>query len=170
MNSLLEKPISKQERMVTANLALAYFAPETTLALVRGAVQVRWRSVSRDHRRRWQTSGRQDFYPTWSNSWPHGGTCCTALSQLVRWIQGNPVLPLASWRFWCGPTMKLACHDDNDRGADLLAVLMAGGYPKRVPCVLCKTLIDTNLDWWNQVGLSGPYCSHNAGCRQHTPS
>ena len=79
--------------------------------------------------RRWMTRG-QDFYPVWKRMWSGGGTSMTALSQLVRWCKGAPVLSLSTWRYWCSSTVALL-----ELGQ--IKPIEAAGYPESVPCVLC---------------------------------
>lgn len=155
------------DRLRVANAAIAFFAPETTISVESGRVVVRWRSYrDEQYSRRWQCHRGQDFYPTWSRKWGHGGTCCTALSQLVRFVQEKPVLPMSTWEYWCSPKIALA----RDRGDELVKTLRDGGYPIHVPCVLCKQPINGGLDWWNLNGVSGPCCGWTTGCRQRKES
>ena len=109
--------------------------------------------------RRWQCRIRQDFYPVWSDKWPHGGTACTALSQLIRWLKGMPVLPISSWRYWESETVAL-CKPGT------AAALLEAGYPEHADCVLCGEPINGKLDWWHLNGVSGPCCGWTTGCRQ----
>jgi hypothetical protein len=109
--------------------------------------------------RRWQCRGGQDFYPVWSRIFPGGGTSTTALSQLVRWIQNKPVLPISTWRYWAGEKVKLLSQRFVDD-------LQNGGYPIHVKCVLCGNIIEGNLDWWHLGKVSGPCCGWTSGCRQ----
>jgi hypothetical protein len=145
------------KKIEIANRVLKDFAPNTEI--VRGATgwKVTWidwkgKAVSR----RWQTRSGQDFYPTWSSKWGYGGTACTALSQLIRWLQDRPVLPLKSWQYWSSPTVKLCSPE---------AVLLLGeaGYPDRADCVVCGKPIDGLIDWCHLDGISGA-CHSFARC------
>lgn len=98
---------SKESRLAVANAALRLFASDTSLSLRNGRVFVSWTSCGKPVTRQWQTRG-SCFYPVWHNRWGHGGTCCTALSQLVRFVQGKPVMPMVQWKYWCSPTVHLA--------------------------------------------------------------
>lgn len=151
-------------RVSMANRVLDCFAEGTIVIYEpRRGVVVTWnRSSGEAVFRRWQTRGGQDFYPTWSNLWVHGGTACMALSQLVRWIRGQPVLPLSTWRHWFGEKCWLARY----RGDEGIAALVHAGYPDIATCVLCKKPIAGGLDWWNLDGVSGPCCAWTTGCRQ----
>lgn len=153
------------ERLDAANAALAGFAQGTTIEVLGGRVFVRWSSHRRGNvRKQWMTRG-QDFYPVWHRKWGHGGTATTALAQLVRWIQGRPVLPMRSWRHWMSETVSLG----RDRGPQILLALSNGGYPESSPCVLCgRDVAASSFDWWSLDGVSGPCCHYHdeAGCRQ----
>lgn len=146
-----------------ANKALDCFAPGTSIVVKRRVgVCVEWTQHSgKQFSRRWQTQRGQDFYPTWYRHWGHGGTATTALAQLVRWMQGKPILPLATWRHWTGERVYLG----QKRGPECVSILEAAGYPETVNCVLCGVEL-RGLDWWSLDGVSGPCCSWTAGCRQ----
>ena len=108
--------------------------------------------------------GNQDFYPVWYRQWGHGGTASTALSQLVRWIKGKPVLPLATWIYWGGEACRLLRHGNGPESA--IEQLKSGGYPQESNCVLCGEKLTGSLDWWSLDGVSGPCCSLRNGCQQ----
>lgn len=153
------------DRIPAANAALHCFAEGTTLKVAGGRVFVCWHQYDRTKvRKQWMTRG-QDFYPVWHRTWGHGGTASTALAQLVRWVQGRPVLPLSTWRYWSSERILLA----GNRGPVMVAALKQAGYPESSPCVLCgRDLGSTGFDWWSLDGVSGP-CSNyrdDAGCRQ----
>lgn len=153
----------KDFRIDAANEMLKCFAPGTTLRLESGYVLVEWENNRGKQSKRWMTRGGQDFYPVWHRHWAHGGSACTALSQLVRWVQGRPVLSINSWRYWGREECALLRH--GDREAALQAMLDAG-YPAQATCVLCKQPINGSLDWWSLDGVSGPCCGWTSGCRQ----
>lgn len=153
--------MNRPERILTVNAAMQCFAADTRVELRSGRVYVCWRTHSGEEMARpWACRG-QSCYPVWYRHWAHGGTCCTALAQLVRWLRDQPVLPLSTWRYWCTPTVLLA----RDRGQDLLSVLHSGGYPDEARCCLCDERV-SSFDWWSLDGVSGPCCNHNEGCRQ----
>jgi len=87
-----------------------------------------------------------------------------ALSQLVRWIRGQDVLPLATWIYWAG----LRCWLAGSRGNEMIDRLRHAQYPERVFCVLCGAALIDRLDWWHLNGTSGPCCSWTHGCRQRS--
>jgi hypothetical protein len=150
-------------RIDVANEVLQLFAAGTSIEKPKGGVFVtweRWRPPGKVTKR-WQCRG-SGFYPVWHRQWGHGGTACRALSQLVRWIQEKPVLPLSTWRFWTGKSVRLG----RENGPRILELLAAGGYPESVNCVLCDQQITGSYDWWDLKGVSGPCCNHYSGCRQ----
>lgn len=142
----------KEDRLEVANRVLQTFATDTAMELETGHVVISWTTQSTTFRRRWMTRG-QDFYPVWKNKWPHGGTASTALSQLVRWVQGKPVLPIASWEYWSSDRIKLI------RFGDAVEVLRQGGYPEKSPCVKCGSFdYHGGMDWFSMENKSGPGC------------
>lgn len=150
-------------RVAMANRVLDCFAEGTILSHVPGqGVVVSWRRYDGELIfRRWATRG-QDFYPIWNRHWGHGGTACTALAQLVRWIKGQPVLPLSTWRYWFGDKCQLA----RDRGDEGIRALIHAEYPDVALCVLCRQPITGGMDWWSLDGVTGPCCGWTTGCRQ----
>lgn len=147
-------------RIEASNLVLQTFAKETRIERQGSHLYVCWfNHRGEEHSRRWMTRG-QDFYPTWHHRWGHGGTAATALAQLIRWIQGKPVLPIASWRYWAQDGVKLIRH------GDAAAILLEAGYPEHAHCVLCGIQIDRGMDWWSLDKVSGPCCGWTSGCRQ----
>lgn len=156
----------KDERVEIANEVLRSFAPGTTLRLESGYVLVEWSARSGtftdQHSKRWMTRG-QDFYPVWHRKWGHGGTSCTALAQLVRWIQCKPVLPIGTWQYWSGDKCRLLRHGT---GENVLQSLLDAGYPAKAECVLCGEAITGGMDWWSLKGVSGPCCGMRSGCEQ----
>lgn len=149
-------------KLETANQVLKTFA-ETAWIEHRvgagGGFYVHWKYHNgKEMCRRWMTTCRQDFYPSWSHKWVGGGTSSTALSQLIRWLREQPVLPLGTWRHWASERVKLL-------PIEAVGVLAEGGYPEKTPCVLCGGEIQS-MDWWNLDGVSGPCCGWTTGCRQ----
>lgn len=146
-------------KLDTANAVLATFAAESRIERRQDGYYVVWTTHGgKPIAKRWICRG-QDFYPMWANRWGHGGTACTALSQLIRWLQGKPVLPLATWAYWSCDKVKLVPYSS-------VAVLLAAGYPEVAQCVLCDRPLNGSLDWWHLGDVSGPCCSHRDGCRQ----
>lgn len=149
----------QDEKIIAANAVLAAFST-SQIERRPGGWYVAWKNYRGDNiSRRWQCRKGNDFYPVWSRKWDGGGTACTALSQLIRWLRSQPVLPISSWRYWASDRMRLL---------PLVAVEMLadGGYPQESSCVLCEMTLVGGLDWWNLDGVSGPCCSWTNGCRQ----
>jgi hypothetical protein len=144
-------------KIVVANQVLATFS-RSRIERRRGGFYVVWACKRGDVAKRWCTRG-QDFYPMWHRQWPGGGTASTALSQLIRWLRGQAVLPAATWRYWATEKIKLLPHDG-------VVTLLAGGYPEHSLCVLCGRQLNGSLDWWHLDGTSGPCCAWTSGCRQ----
>lgn len=161
------RPPTATDRLAVANTVLQSFAPRASLrrSAETGHIIVCWTEYNgKKHERRWMTR-RQDFYPTWGGIWPGGGTSMVALSQLVRWCNRKPVLPLSTWEWWAGDKCKLL-RQQGDNGAAALAALRSAGYPEKVDCVLCDHPIKGGLDWWRVGKVSGPCCGMSDGCRQ----
>lgn len=151
--------------VAAANAALKFFAPETRIEVRKGGVYILWTDfLGIKMSRRW-TVLNQSFYPVWYRHWAHGGTCCVAMAQLIRWIQGKPVVPLVCWQNWCGDHVGLARARGGNHATELLQALREGGYPEHANCVLCGVRL-TNYDWWCLDGVSGPCCNWTEGCRQ----
>ncbi len=154
-------PAVAPARVAAANAALAVLGKGTRLEFVGRRAFVCWESWRNGpQRKRWAVNRGNDFYPTWHNRAPWGGTQSTALSQLVRWCQGKPVLPLGCWEYWTTPGIRLA----GDRGPELVELLRAAGYPERVACVCCGLPPVGGLDWWSHGGKSGPCCGRGPVC------
>lgn len=149
-----------EQKLEAANKVLQTFARESRIERRKGGFYVVWPKYRGDGEnvKRWICRG-QDFYPMWSNKWPHGGTACTALSQLIRWLRGQATLPIVSWRYWASDTCKLLPRE-------AATVLLDNGYPEHAWCVLCDRQLTIGFDWWNLNGVSGPCCGMRNGCRQ----
>jgi hypothetical protein len=147
-------------RVAAANAALS-ICSVARLEFVGRRCFVRWDCYrSGPQRYQWVTHRGGDFYPTWHRTrGPWGGTVSTAMSQLIRWCQGKPVLPLSSFAYWCGPNIRLG----GDRGDELVALLRSAGYPETVSCVCCG-LPPIGMDWWCHDGKSGPCCGRGPVC------
>lgn len=151
-------PLKRTEaQLASANQVLSSFV-NVRIEPRRGGMYVCWTRGSEEIAKRWQCRWN-DFYPVWNHHYPGGGTSVTALSQLIRWLQEKPVLPIASWRYWASETCKLLPLEAVDE-------LSAAGYPEQVDCVLCHQPIIGGLDWWSLDGVTGPCCGWTSGCRQ----
>ncbi len=158
-----------QKRLDAANFMLRTFAPETTISLAKsGHVEVSWTGYDgKKITKRWMARG-QSFYPPWYRKWAHGGTASTALSQLVRFVKGRPVLPISTWRYWSGDRVALLGRGVGGALAANEAInhLLSAGYPENVKCVVCGVELGSRgFDWWSLDGVSGPCCGMGNGCQ-----
>lgn len=148
------------EQIATCNAVLHTFQPDSLIRWVETQIYVEFAYQGRRELKRWQCRG-QDFYPMWYRKWSGGGTACTALAQLIRWLQGKPVLPLTTWEYWAGERVHLI------KSLETIAMLRDAGYPAVARCVLCdRELKAAGFDWWSLAGVSGPCCHYTSGCRQ----
>lgn len=149
MNSAL------QNRLDTANLALATFLPTVRLYQAR-ELRMCW-----DAR---QPQPRHDFPARLRNSgdWtqygyrqrPTGGTGMQALAQMIRFVRDLPRLPLITWEYWAADKIKLCTPET-------VELLRQGGYgdPAKTRCVLCgATENKRGIDWWSLDCVVGPSC------------
>ena len=136
------------------------FAPDTKVfPRPAGGWEVHWHDCrGRQVVRRWQATGTGSLYPVWHGKWAHGGTACMALSMLMRWLQGRPVVGMSTWRGLARPGRKLF-----EPGAE--QTLADAGWPEKARCVLCDRELGRH-DWWDLDGVSGPCCHYRDGCRQ----
>lgn len=160
--AMVKPPRFIQERINAANSVLAIFASDSRIVTKGSHLAVEFPYYKKLVAMRWMTRGGQDFYPVWSHKWAHGGTSCMALSQLIRWIQGKPVLQISTWRYWTGDRVGIG----RERGPEILELLESAGYPAITPCVLCGLELEFAGDWWSLDGVSGPCCRYTEGCRQ----
>lgn len=151
------------QKLVAVNQCLEIFAPGTTVRKGRTGWMVEWMSGGKIISRRWTTKGHGSHYPSWHYSWAHGGTCCQALCQLMRWLQGRSVFGIKTWEYWTGNSVYLG----QDRGSEIIQILKTAGWPEDQVCVLCDREIDARtqgLDWWDLDGVSGPCCRSSWKC------
>lgn len=145
-----------EDRLEVVNKVLAEFAPGT---VVKKEGSQGWTVHWTNYRgieitRRWQVRRGGSFYPVWSKLWAHGGTCCAALTQLMRWLQGRSVLPLSTWRYWKSNGLAISC--------DSIESLARAGYPDRAVCIHCGEQISNGFDWYDLGKISG--CVHFHCC------
>ena len=146
--------MNRESKLKAANAALADFAPDTKIEMEGNRIKIAHPSFPKA--KPWRVQAGQDFYPSWYKSWPHGGTACKALSQLVRWLQDKPVLPLSTWRYWSGESIKLGSEET-------VQVLKLAGYPAAATCIKCGQLINGQFDWFRVGQKTGP--GHVHKCR-----
>ena len=158
-----EQQRQMEHRIGVANLVLDTVAPGVMLYRakeLRMRRDVRKQPPKYDFPARLRTDG----------SWPAfgyrqrstGGTGFQALAQLVRYVRDLSRLPLSTWEYWGGESVKLG-------NAKTLELLKSGGYPDplKTCCVLCgDSEFRRGLDWWSLDGVVGPSCRF--GCCRET--
>lgn len=146
-----------------ANQILELFEPNTRIERRPGGFFVVWQTYQGEKiTRRFSTFSGGSFYPVWHRKWGHGGTCCVALTQLVRWLQGKSVLPLSTWQYWCGDSVQLI---KGDKAHFALNLLSEAGYPNQVVCVFCGQ-VPIQWDWYYIKGqMEGCGCYCGTGCK-----
>lgn len=180
----------KLARVEVSSRVLKSFAPSTWLSLRessnggdRVVVRWQWKNFKTGEQeltsRQWHSMTGSDFYPTWGDEWSYGGTATVALSQLVRWVRGLPVLPVnPTWKYWASGQCGLIRHNEKgelreyasgkerherepwDVNDWVLNLLLSAGYPEVASCVLCGQQIVDNgdgryrgIDWWSKRRL-----------------
>lgn len=152
--------LNETTKLVAANEVVKSLVRTAEIERRKNGFYVSWICIGsmKQVTRRWQTRG-QSFYSVWHDLWPAGGTSMTALSQLVRWCGGKPVLPISTWQYWASERVKLI-------DPATVEVLRLAGYPELAKCVLCKQDITVGMDWWSLDGVTGPCCGPRNGCKQ----
>ena len=148
-----------EERVAVANAVLALFMPGTRLYYSeKERLRMQWNTL-REGGPRHDFSAKLRSDGSWPkygyNVRPSGGTGFQALAQLIRYVRDWHRLPLLTWEYWGGDSVKL--FDDQS----LVNLLREGNYgdPAKVCCVLCGTVEHKRgLDWWSLNGVTGPSC------------
>ena len=135
-----------------ANKVLKSFAPDSEITFVPG---VGYKVSFNGKSKRWVCRGGS-FFPMFR--WNHGGTATTATSQLIRWLQNRPCLPLSTWAYWSTERISLF-------PAEMVQLLKDSGYPEKAKCCLCGIELKS-FDWWHLDKTEGCCCLHDRGCRQ----
>ena len=137
-------------KLEVANKVLKSFASDSEFVFVPG---VGYKVSFNGKSKRWVCRGGS-FYPTFR--WYHGGTATIAASQLIRWLQNKPCLPISTWEYWSSIAL---CP------IETVILLKDSGYPEKVNCCLCGAELK-QFDWWHLDKIEGCCCLHNQGCRQ----
>lgn len=145
------------DKLEAVNAVLNEMTPGTWVERTNRGWMVSWRRGDKVLTRRWCTQVGSSFYPAWHRQWAHGGTCCTALAQLMRWLQNRPVMPIGTWHYWSGESIRLGTPK-------MIKILESAGYPVTATCIACGESISSGLDWWHLGKVSGP-CHTFATCR-----
>lgn len=100
----------------------------------------------------------KDCYPALGKSF-NGSTEGKAIVMLARWIKGQPVYPINTWRYWC-IDQKMGDRTENNIVRETgvsptVELLTIGGYPQAAQCVKCGQTID-RFDWHDSGKISGP--------------
>ena len=142
------------ERIEHANKILASFVPGVVIYQHNRRLRMKWGN----HRVHDFPANLRD-----DGSWPQygyrqrpcGGTGFQAIAQVIRYIRDLSRLPLCTWEYWSGETVKLGSKSAVD-------LIRAAGYddPAKTRCVLCGTndYATRGLDWWSLDGVTGPCC------------
>jgi hypothetical protein len=93
-------------------------------------------------RKRWTASS---FYPSFHKQLGCGSTSLNAITQLARYCQSKPHLPLSAWSHWAGDNVML--WRDKEVGQKMIGILKASSYNDPQPCVLCGELIKGKWEW-----------------------
>lgn len=147
---------SYENRIKTANQILNSFVPGVELYTGERYLRMRWDIRKQPPKHDFAAHLRAD------GSWtkygyrqrPTGGTGMQALAQLVRYVRDLSRLPLITWEYWAGDTVKLCTPQT-------LELIRASDYadPAKTCCVLCGTSeYKRGLDWWSLDGVTGPSC------------
>lgn len=152
------KTAVKIDRLTVANAVLKTFAAGFEIVHEPGkGYCLAWMESRGRVVKRWMCD-RGSFFPSCHRSVPTGGTHITAISQLIRYCQGKPYLPLTTWKYWAGNTVRL-WKDDAERDAGL-RILEDSDYQKTPECVFCgRDLTGQSWDWFSTIdGIEG--CGH----------
>lgn len=147
------------DRLAKAQAVLAVVALDVSMSWA-GGFWFEWESCGKKRRKRWVASEYGSQFPRWHNQSPFGGTRSAIVTELMRWVKGEPVFPLGCWRFWCSMTI----------GVDpkALELVTSYGWPERVPCVICGKMIGEGerMDEyaWKEFDVCGPGHVRNPEC------
>jgi hypothetical protein len=85
-----------------------------------------------------------------------------AISNLVKFCQGQSVYPLSVWKYWA----KINLWSDQAIAADSIEKLEAIGYPQKPVCIFCQKTIGGAWDWYDSVTLKKTGCACEPSCRE----
>lgn len=115
----------EQQKLDAANKVLAIFAPGTEIRQGDRGWVVSWTNYrGKKVVRRFSTTSKDSMFPSWHRQWGHGGTCCHALTALIRWLQERPTSPLGHWEQWTGDSVRLG----GNQRAEIVDILRAFNY------------------------------------------
>lgn len=93
-------------------------------------------------RRRWTAS---NGYPSFHKQLGCGGTQLNAITQLARYCQSNPHLPIEAWEHWASDSVML--WKDKETAQKMLGILRGSSYSKSQNCVLCGKPVEGKWEW-----------------------
>jgi hypothetical protein len=115
----------QQQKLTAANEVLAIFAVGTVISQGDRGWVVSWTNHKGVMKaRRFSTESKYSDFPIWHHKWGRGGTCCIALTSLVRWLQCRPTDCLIQWQYWTGESIKLG----GERRGEIVGILRSAGY------------------------------------------
>lgn len=143
------------DRITVANQAVATFIPGVSFYEGERGLRMSWDNCRQPPRHDFPCTLRGDgSWPKYGyNQRPSGGTGYQAMAQLIRYIRDLSRLPIATWEYWNGKSVKLCT-------LSTLEILSASDYgnPGKTRCVLCGLFPMKSIDWWSLDGVTGPCC------------
>lgn len=150
-------------RLGVANLVLDTFVPGVMMYEGEYGLRMSWdnrKQPRHDFAARLRSDGSWPLYGY--NVRPSGGTAYQGIAQMIRYVRDLPRLPLLTWEYWSGDSVKLCTPRT-------LELLKSSDYSKKTNCVLCgSSEWKRGLDWWSLDGKIGPCCSHGK-CQEASP-
>jgi hypothetical protein len=114
----------QQQKLTAANEVLAIFAEGTVISQGDRGWVVSWTNYRGIKVVRKFSAFKCSDFPVWHHEWGQGGTCCRALTALVRWLQERPTDALGQWQFWTGESVRLG----GERRGEIMGILWSVGY------------------------------------------
>lgn len=161
MKNELTREASPEEKVEVVNSILKTFGHDFNLTKESGYFYLEWKNwKGQPVKKRW--SGDRSFYPPFYNKLGVGGTVTVAITNLVKFCQGQSVYPLSVWKYWA----KIKLWSDQAIAADSIEKLKTIGYPQKPVCIFCQTTIDDTWDWYDSVTLKKTGCACKPSCRE----
>lgn len=143
------------DRLAEANVAMQFFQPEIVLSrAANGRLWLAYATPNYSARRAAVLTRDGSSLACRYGALGMGGTCAAATAQLIRWVRDETRLPLFTWEYWCGDSVRLA----DDHGSALLAFLQASSYvdAAKSTCIFCGS--ERIGDWYGPPFVQGPGC------------
>lgn len=142
-------------RLGLSNLVADTFVPGVIFYPDQRELRMSWDNRRQPPRHDFPATLRGDgLWPKYGyNQRPSGGTGYRAMAQLIRYIRDLPRLPIETWRYWGGDSVKLCTPRT-------LELLESSDYanPGKTRCVLCGLFPLKSIDWWSLDRVTGPCC------------